>query len=401
MKYELKYNFKEKNWGKGISCQLEIFPPNSKPESADFIWMTSITLDAEMDDETFLEGKSFSRFENYERILTILEGNIILAHGSESAERLGKHAQTRFDGATKTESFGKLAGYLLTFRKGIQAATNVLNLKDKYIKSFKVPYEYTNGTTMIYCDEGFAVICLGEEKIPISKGEQFILQYALQETGEIKLLGKGIFLISEITYDAIQIHDEKMNEGEVVEYQTNELKAATDVDILILEKNNRSKSKRLREEDISKKSPIKKGRINDYLFTLKISSFSRKNQGMLRKKEDNIVYSKRMKENIQRIRYTFIPFFVGIVTLGIVLALAHNLFGEKSYLVALLVWGVSFALIINPIIYYMFIPKPVYEHVRFKNSLNDDEVNEFTDRRLDENKFDKILKKYKDNKRNR
>ncbi|MBQ6370311.1 MAG: HutD family protein, partial [Firmicutes bacterium] len=65
---------KESNWSGGKTYELAIFPEDAKYLDRDFIWRLS-TANSDR------EESSFTKLPDYDRILMVLEGDVVLAHG--------------------------------------------------------------------------------------------------------------------------------------------------------------------------------------------------------------------------------------------------------------------------------------------------------------------------------
>jgi len=103
--------YKESKWSGGITKELAIYPENTLYAKRDFIWrLSSATVE--------LEHSVFTKLEDYERILMILSGELIVRHNGEPPVHLKQFGQDFFDGAWDTESFGKVLDFNLMIRKG-------------------------------------------------------------------------------------------------------------------------------------------------------------------------------------------------------------------------------------------------------------------------------------------
>ncbi len=397
MEYQL---YHEENLNGGKSHQLGIFPEGAVIEARKFIWMSSVCEDSEENGERALKGRKFSTFENHLRNLVVLDGNIILSVGEERAERLGRYAQSQFDGATKTESFGFLKGFILTTKKGSTADVNIFELKEKYTlnlgdtktkESAEDGKEYTHGSFLLYCSGGFAIVVIEGKRVPLEKGAQLVLNYSKYEEVEIILLGNGIFIMSEVFYD---YDEEEYKEEERIQIVKEKKEESTEREEQVKPARRDQEQQALALYDESK-SPIKPGFIGKYKFVLSISNLFIRGKGVVRVKKQNVLYSNLLKKKIGLVRNSFLPFFIGIVTIIIGLTIGTILGGTKSYLWAVIIWAIAFVAFINPMTYYLFLPKPLWKHIRYANSLSEDEIPDFGAGEVEENRTEKILRKYK------
>ena len=104
-------NYNTSRWTGGQTKELAIYPAESKYLDRNFVWrLSSATVETEESD--------FSRLPDYDRVLMVLDGEVVLSYEGERVARLKELEQDRFDGAWKTRSFGKITDYNLMVRKG-------------------------------------------------------------------------------------------------------------------------------------------------------------------------------------------------------------------------------------------------------------------------------------------
>ncbi|MBQ8564129.1 MAG: HutD family protein, partial [Firmicutes bacterium] len=111
MKYQLhkKEDFQVSRWMGGETREIAIWPTSANYLERNFIWrLSSATVE--------LDESDFSRLEDYDRVLMVLEGEVVLSHEGQRVARLAELEQDRFDGAYKTRSFGKITDYNLMVR---------------------------------------------------------------------------------------------------------------------------------------------------------------------------------------------------------------------------------------------------------------------------------------------
>ncbi len=382
MEYQL---YHEENLNGGKSHQLGLFPEGSVIEARKFIWLSSVCEDGEDKGEGALKGRSFSIFENHLRNIVIIDGNIILAIGEERAERLGQYAQTQFDGAIRTDSFGSLKGFLLTTKKGTSAEVNIFELKEKYTVKIGNPENFSHGSFLLYCTGGFAIVAIDGKRFPLEKGAQFVLNYSKYEEIEIILLGNGIFIMSEVFYD---YDEEEYKKEERIQIAKNEKEAASSLF-------SRDEGELILQEYNENLSPVKQGFFQEYLFALKIANLFFRGKGLIKIKNQNILYSNILKKRIRIVRNSFLPFFIGIFTLALGLVVTSSTIGSEAYVGVVVSWLITFTLIINPMTYYVFLPKPLWRHIRYTFTLNEDEKSDFGAGEVEENRTERILRKYK------
>ena len=107
--------YKMSKWSGGNTREMAIYPGKADYLDRDFIWRLSSA-------DSDLEESSFTKLPDYDRILMVLEGDVVLTYGGERSVSLKAGDQDAFDGAVKTKCFGKLKkDYNLIYRKGSKA----------------------------------------------------------------------------------------------------------------------------------------------------------------------------------------------------------------------------------------------------------------------------------------
>ena len=114
-------DFTPSRWTGGTTTQLAIFPQDADYVKRNFIWrLSTATCD--------LEETTFSKLPDYDRVLMVLKGDVVLAHQDVRVARLGELEQDRFDGGYITKSFGKITDYNLMTAKGNKGYLDVIEL---------------------------------------------------------------------------------------------------------------------------------------------------------------------------------------------------------------------------------------------------------------------------------
>lgn len=145
-------DFVKSGWTGGTTCQLAIFPENTKYLDRNFIWRLSSAVCEK-------EETVFSRLPDYDRVLMVLSGNTVLAHQDVRVARLGELEQDRFDGAYLTKSFGRITDYNLMVAKGNQGFLDVIMPEAESSEPAREVYpDYELYTCAFYCRSGFAAI---------------------------------------------------------------------------------------------------------------------------------------------------------------------------------------------------------------------------------------------------
>ncbi|WP_410207355.1 HutD family protein [Fusobacterium sp.] len=146
------------NWSGGVTKQLYIYPENSEYSKRNFKFRISIAT-------TEIEKSTFTKLENVNRVISILDGKMELEHIGHYNKTLNKYEIDRFHGEWDTHSQGKVTDFNLMIKNGNGDfffkeinKDEVITLCDKDAFGF------------IFCIDGS--LCIDEN--PVKKGEFFI-----------------------------------------------------------------------------------------------------------------------------------------------------------------------------------------------------------------------------------
>jgi len=92
------------NWSGGSTRQLAIYPFNANLADRDFIFRIST---ATVETET----SSFSKFDGFQRVLMILQGELKIVHKDHHTKKLGPFDTDTFDGSWDTSAEGKVSDF--------------------------------------------------------------------------------------------------------------------------------------------------------------------------------------------------------------------------------------------------------------------------------------------------
>ncbi len=220
----------ESSWSGGRTLELAIFPEDTKYLDRDFIWRLS-TADSDR------EESSFTKLPDYDRILMVLEGDVVLAHGTERSVHLQSMEQDSFDGAIKTKCFGRLIkDYNLIMAKGCRGAMRAVELSPEAVslrELMRAGREETeagqdsaadekSGSAItaaeweavlaaganswssfgFFCLDGYAVISCGGRSEMIRPGEQAVIDLLPEESPEISFMGEGRGVLTAVNFAA-------------------------------------------------------------------------------------------------------------------------------------------------------------------------------------------------------
>ena len=99
------------NWSGGVTKELYIYPEDGNYQSRDFKFRISIAT-------TELESSTFTKLENTNRVISILDGHMDLEHKNHHSISLDKYQIDRFKGHWDTFSKGKVTDFNLMIKNG-------------------------------------------------------------------------------------------------------------------------------------------------------------------------------------------------------------------------------------------------------------------------------------------
>lgn len=333
-------------WSGGSTSEIAVFPRSAQYLERDFIWrLSSATVD--------LEESSFTRLPDYDRILMVLEGEAVLAHGQQRSVSLEQYEQDSFDGEIKTKCFGKIRDYNLMLRKGCQGRLELFSAdSESHTLDLTVDSDHTNGSYGIFCCEGYVIAAVNGETTMIRAGEQLVVNCGEDERGEISVMGEGTGIFTEVLY-SITAH------------------AFEDV-------------------------PEEKPSMGDYKTALKMVLGRNKWNRILQAKHGSgIWYDKILQKKLRFIDKSNINIIIWI--LGVILAIAL-LFGNlhTNIIFGILIgWTVVQVFIIAPIMYIVILPTPIKAHMKPVEELNEFERKLYEEEGNTDQDLEKLMGKYK------
>ena len=159
-------DYKVSSWSGGTTTQIAIWPPNALYADRDFLWrISSATVD--------LEESDFTPLPDYERLISTLEGEIVLTHNGGEPIKLRPFEVHAFSGADATHSLGRCRDFNLMLRRGkVTGTVEALRLTEGPTNlnagtSIACPLPPVSEQLLLYCAEGTAsaeaAVCLPVE----------------------------------------------------------------------------------------------------------------------------------------------------------------------------------------------------------------------------------------------
>ena len=188
-------DFTPSRWTGGTTTQLAIFPEDADYVKRNFIWrLSTATCD--------LEETTFTKLPDYDRVLMVLKGDVVLAHQDVRVARLGELEQDRFDGGYHTKSFGKITDYNLMTVKGSKGYLDVIELT---AESRELEFEREDGLerfdVTFYCRDGYGTITVGTETFMLMPGQQMVASFVNGEEVKMSVMGDGTLVRGQIFYN--------------------------------------------------------------------------------------------------------------------------------------------------------------------------------------------------------
>lgn len=345
------------NWRGGKTNEIAVFPASKRYIDRDFVWrLSSATIE--------LEESDFTKLPDYDRILMPLAGEVILSFDDEKTVRLGELEQASFSGDCKTKSFGKITDFNLMTRKGISEGKLDVILPKEEAVSFKDEgeEELTAGekiTHAIFCRDGYALIAAGGSSQMLKTGETLILECEEDEYPEYSVMGEGHLVRAMIRYTY------KPEDSEPVVI------------------------------------PREKASFDDFRCAFFLANTQFRFADKIFKRIRNSWYDEELSGAIRRLEKMYLTFIISIAGLMALMLAAFNAGMSDSSLVLIVVaWLAVDITLISPLIYLIFLPKPIRKHIKDIDSLTPYEE-AVRERELASNeRLDKLMKKYKNSGKN-
>lgn len=349
MEYNLykEENFSVSKWTGGVTKQLAIFPATGNYLERNFIWrLSTATCEKEESD--------FSRLPDFDRVLMVLSGSVVLAHQDVRAARLSELEQDCFDGAYRTKSFGQITDYNLMVAKGNQGYLDAILLTEKSAHlAFDEDPAYERKTAAFFCRDGFAAVTVSGETVMMKPGEQLVVNAFAGEAFDISVMGEGHLIRAQIFYD---YHPEEMGPTVI---------------------------------------PPEPATFDDFKACVYLANVQFRGASFIFRKLKEQWFDEELTKAIRKLERIYLPFFTGVLGMCIVAAVSMAYADEKTCILACLVWLIADILLVSPLMYFAVAPKPVRKHIKDIHQLTPYEQG-VREKQLSTNeRLEKLLRKYK------
>lgn len=338
-------------WSGGTTAQIAICPESSEYEKRNFRWrLSSATIDQ---DET-----TFTSLPDFERILLVLEGEVILSFEGERITRLSQYQQDRFRGSSKTKSYGKIRDFNLIYHQDADAFLEMLELSAE-----KAPLVYNNHLTedyelesqFFYCVEEFALLLVEGKEYFLNKGDTLVLDCSVPCVTEIGLMGSGKMIHGIVRFNALVVEEDQQTES------------------------------------------IQQGKASlwDFRIATYLALTNFRGSQYLFKGRKEYWNDKALQRAIGKIENRMIPFLIGIIGIIGVAALGFDTLSPTALVWAMAFWILLDYFLLNPLLYFLFLPKPIADHRKKISQLSEKEKAQYEEERRTNLQAEKILKRYK------
>jgi environmental stress-induced protein Ves len=340
-------DFNISNWTGGKTRQLAIYPEDGNYLERTFVWrLSSATCE--------LDESDFSKLPDYDRVLVVLKGKVVLAHKDVRVARLNELEQDRFSGAYKTKSFGKITDYNLMVRKGNEGFVDVIDLTSESLTPEVENYpDYKLATQSFFVRDGFATVTINGKTVMVEEDQQLVVNYDQRESVKISIMGEGHVVRCQIFYN----------------YEPGEF-GPTKVE----------------------SEPAKASDFTECVF---IANTQYRFSKHTNKRLKTIWYDEELQSAIDKVNRIYITDIVFILGLGIIAAMGMDRFPVGGWIVSIALWILVFCFLVAPFIFFLAVPKPVSKHIKDIENLTPYEK-EVRQRQMGRNEMvEKIVKRYK------
>jgi hypothetical protein len=341
-------------WAGGTTTQISIYPEKSEYEKRDFIWrISSANIEQEQ--------TKFTDLPDFDRILMVLEGEVVLSHEAERISRLSQFQQDRFGGEGSTNSFGKIKDFNVMYRKGADAYLEIIDLKEgitNLTEENHLSDKYSYESSFFYCIGEFSIIVVNGTEYFLKMGDTLEINGEMQQQLEIGVMGTGKIIHGIIRFDQAKV--------EVI------------MDI-----------------------PRERASLDDLKISAYLCLTNFRGSQYIFKGRKNSWHDKELQKAIARIENIMLTFIIGLAGVVSVFIWAEKFLDASAILPAVILWLVLDLFILNPLIYLIALPKPIRAHIKKIDDLSENEMKMYEQEKNSNKRTEKILKKYKITGRNK
>lgn len=342
-------DFHTSKWTGGTTTELAIFPQTSKYLERNFIWRLSTAV-------CELEETTFSKLPDFDRVLMVLEGDVVLAHQDVRAIRLGELEQDSFDGAYHTKSFGKIKDYNLMVAKGNKGLLDVITpTAESKALNFDRDEDsnLTHFDVTLYCRDGYAAVTAGNDTYMLQPGQQLVASFDAEEEIKMSVMGEGTLIRGQISY----------------RYQP--------------------------EETGPTYIPPEPMTFKDFKTCIFLANTQFRGAKYIFKSLKTTWYDEELTKGIKKAESLYLTMVVFVIgTLAISLWGLSHFTAPWQWVMAAILWVALDLFVISPLIYLPFMPKPVHKHIKPLDQLTPYEQKIYEANLGRNEQLEKVMKKY-------
>jgi environmental stress-induced protein Ves len=337
-------NNKISKWSGGTTTEIFIFPETGDYEKREFVWrLSSATVEEE---ET-----KFTSLPDFDRILMVLEGEVILSHESERISRLSQYQQDRFGGEYTTRSYGKITDFNIIYKKKADAILERLELsesKNRVVYENHLSDAYAFESEIFFCRGEFSILIINEIEYFLKNGDCIVINGRVSETKDVGLMGSG-----DVLHGIIRFNEEEIE-----------------------------------------RIPREKASFDDFKMAAYLALTNFRGSQYIFKGCREYWQDRELQRAIGKIERFFIPFIIGTIGIVGVAVWAEALISPSAVVPAMLGWLAFDLFLLNPIIYFAVLPKPIRAHLKKRETLSGLEKKWCEEEKNRNLQAEKILKKY-------
>lgn len=355
--YKEKDN-KVSRWSGGVTRQLAIFPENRVFDNRDFGWRLSTA-------EVEREETEFTHFPLYDRILMVLEGEVILSFEGERVSRLRRLEQDRFGGEVKTRSFGLIRDFNLIYRKGGDAYLEAQELVEEarpLAEETHLSDEYAMESRFFYCFNGYSVVLINGKERVLKEGDTLVVHGKPEEKAVFQAMGRGTLVHGIVRYQDVPPVAETVEPA----------------------------------ESSGKKAPSYTGggTLDDLKMAAYLSLTNFRGSRYLFKGRREYWNDPLLAEAIGRLERSMATFLLGMAGVVATAIITERMWGLDHVLPSINLWILLDIFLVNPLIYFFLMPKPIRAHRKKISDLTKEEMESYEANCRVNPQAEQILKKY-------
>lgn len=331
-----------------------VFPNESNYKTGEFSWLF---YEERMEDEEW----KLNEFLGYNRLLIAIDGEVILAHEGHRVTRLKPGEVDTVDAGIKTKSFGNFRAYALAMRRGVDAQLEMVKVFNKNQDllpptGYELPCQW-----VMYVQSGYTVFTVGGETVMVEEGGSLLVDFDGGEKPKISYMGEGLLIWSRISLSDLGAHTEKIFEV---------------------------------HKEGNRESASQHGTWADFVMCMKLANSNFRGGKQIFGSLSQLWYDEALQKAISRIERFYLPFIVAMMGMLIVAFTILKLMGSGAVVWAIVIWLLLDILIISPMIYFIWVPKPVAAHMKRISTLTAYEQEIYKKQKKENPRLEKLLKKY-------